>query len=104
MQPQMLASPEQKIAVAKRDLVEAWSLLERLVVSLRKIGSHYAIPSDQTEQTPEQWSAMMTALDEYLTGETAQALAHVRRVLGEYLPDDEAEAISEQLEFWTPRN
>jgi len=102
MQTRPLKPEAETVSVNKRDLIEAWSLLERLVVSLRKIGSHYAIPQGEAEHTPQQRQQMLEALEQVFTPDLWRELAHGRRVIGEYLPNDEAEAISDQLDYWEP--
>lgn len=88
------------VPVAKSDLIAAWSLLESMVVSLHRIGSHFSVASPQDKLSDEDRRRMLDAIDAYFTPERMKEMARARRLLGEYLPDDEAEAISEQLDFW----
>jgi hypothetical protein len=100
MEAKTLASGAEQISVDKRDLIEAWSLLERIVISLRKIGSVHAIPQGQVEQTPQQRQQMLEALGEFFNAELWSDLSHARVVIAEYLPEEEAEAISDALSYW----
>lgn len=86
--------------VAKPDLIAAWRVLEVLTVSLHKIGSAHATPSATHEQDPEQRQHMLEALDAYLTPDLFEEISQARSRLREYLPDDEAEAISDSLNYW----
>jgi|GEM_PF-6184878 len=92
------------IAVSKEDLVAAWSLLEQVVVSIRKIGSAYATTDSATPQTPLQRQQMLEALEQLFSPELVQNLNAARVRLGGYLPDQEAEAISESLDFWSAKS
>jgi hypothetical protein len=104
METQALMPPETPIAMPKRDLLEVWSVLEKVVVSLRKIGSEYAIPKDQIDQTPEQRQQMLEAFEDFFSPELFSELARARRLLTEHLPDEETEYISENLiRFWSPK-
>ena len=91
------------IPVARPDLVAAWTVLEKRVVSLRKMGSYYATPGPDVPLSPEREQSMLRDLDAYFSPELVGEISKARRLLGEYLPDDEAEAISEALEYWRPR-
>jgi hypothetical protein len=94
------AEARSTIPVAKSDVIAVWSLLESMVVSLHRIGSHFSVPTPEDKLSEEDRRKMLDALDAYFTPERMRELAKARRLLGEYLPDDEAEAISEQLDFW----
>jgi hypothetical protein len=92
---------EPVVPVAKRDMVEVWSVLEKLVVSLRKIGSAHAVADGQGKQTPDQRCREIDALDRFLSPELLRELSRARRLLAEYLPNDELEELSEHsIEFW----
>lgn len=99
-----IESPTQVVSVAKKDLVDAWSVLERVVVSLRTMGSHYATPSADTPMSPEQRQQMLNDLDAYFSPELCRELSNARRLLSEYLPGDEAETISDGLQYWEKRS
>jgi len=78
------------VRIDKADLVEAWSLLENLAVSLDQIGGALDDRADQQH-----------ALDNYLTPELAQAINRARVRLSRYLPDAEAEWLSEHvIPYW----
>jgi hypothetical protein len=102
MEAKALNPTTDAVMVRKEDLVEAWSLLLRMVISLRKIGSCYAVSHGQTEQTPEQRQNMIEAIAEFMSPELWHELSHVRVALETYLPDDEAEAIADRLSYWQP--
>jgi hypothetical protein len=103
MDTQTLMPPETPIAMTKRDLLEVWSVLEKVVVSLRKIGSEYAIPMDQADQTPEQRRQMLEAFEDFFNPELFTELARARRLVVAHLPNEETEYISENIiRFWSP--
>jgi hypothetical protein len=103
MEAKTIAPNSAAIPVSKPDLIAAWSALEKVVVSLRKIGSVYAIPEGQAQQTPEQHQREMEALDRFLSPEMLRELSRARRVLAEYLPGEEIEELSEHsIQFWSP--
>jgi hypothetical protein len=45
---------------------------------------------------------MLQAIDQLMGPDTFHEMARVRTVLGELVDDDEAEAISDSLVFWSP--
>jgi hypothetical protein len=90
------------VSVVKRDLLEAWSVLEKLVVSLRKIGTAHAIKEGQANQTSNQRQMELEALDGFLSPELLRELSRARRVLADHLPVHELEALSEHsIEYWS---
>lgn len=90
----------QVIPVSKQDLITAWSVLEKLVVSLHKMGSYHSTSGPDVPMTPEQRQQMLDDLDAYLSPELMRELAKARRALVEYLPSEETEAISDTLDYW----
>jgi hypothetical protein len=100
--PTASAGPPVRVTVAEPDLVEAWSLLEYLVVSLRRIGTHYATPAEDVPQTTRQRQEMLDDLGRLMGHETFRKLSRARTSLGKYLPDPEAEAISDALAYFEP--
>ncbi|HEY8667536.1 MAG TPA: hypothetical protein VIL86_12775 [Tepidisphaeraceae bacterium] len=101
MTTEMLTKRSPAIPVAKSDLMAAWSLLEKLAVSLRKIGSAFAIPQGQTDQTPEQHQAELEALDQFFTSSLMREIANARKLLVQYLPGQELEELSEhEIGYW----
>ena len=50
--------------------------------------------------SPEQQHALQEALAAYITPVLVQAINEARLRLGQYIPDDEAEALSEQIAYW----
>lgn len=91
------------VVVNKHDLGEAWGILERVVVSLRKIGSHHATPSEGAKLTPEQYQKMSAAMHEFFDADFFRDASRARRALDKYISDDEGEAISDSLKFWEPK-
>jgi hypothetical protein len=90
------------VAVSKDDLIAAWSVLERMVVSLHKIGSHFATSGPDEELTPSRRLDMLGEIDRFLTPELMRELSKARGALASYLPEDEAEALSDRLAMWKP--
>src|SRR5438046_10375750 len=91
------------VPVAKSDLIEAWKVLDKVVVSLRKMGSYYSTPARDVPLPSEQHQEMLESLDKFMSAELWRELAHARRLLSEYLPDDETEEMSEHvIEYWKP--
>jgi hypothetical protein len=90
---------EVKVAIAKNDLHMAWAVLENLAVSLDQMGSMFAdvpIAANGAERS----RAMLEALSAYLTPELVKAINDARGRLARYIPDDEAEAMAEQINYW----
>jgi hypothetical protein len=84
------ARKPKSVRIDKADLVEAWSVLENLAVSLDQIGGAIDDRADQQQ-----------ALDDYLTPELAQAINRARMRLAQYLSDAEAEWLSENsIPYW----
>lgn len=101
MEAQAATAAEPVIGVPKRDLIEAWSALDKLVVSLRKMGSYYAMPDEHTPLASDRREAMLEALDKFLSGDTWQELSRARRLLAECLPGEEIEHLSEHvIQYW----
>jgi hypothetical protein len=101
----------EEIMVSKRDLIQVWSVLENLRVSLHRIGSAYArdsknssAPSNQSDQQVSRLHHQeLEALGAYLTPELYSEVADAWRVLSEYLPDEETAALAEeQIHYWEP--
>ncbi len=97
------AKPEtESVIVAKEDLVNAWLVLEKLVVSLRKIGSAHAV-STPGELTPEVERQMFLEIGKFVSENVFDDANRFRIPLGDYLPDEEAESLADQLEYWKPQ-
>jgi hypothetical protein len=90
---------EGKIEVAKSDLLIAWEVLENLAVSLDQIGGKFAEEPSPTNGAMNQ-RALQEALAAYLKPELVKAINDARIRLGQYIPDEEAEAIAEQIRYW----
>jgi hypothetical protein len=87
------------IIVTKEDLLAAWTVLENLAVSLDQIGSVFG-RAEGTLHDPKQQRALQEALTTYLTPTLVQAISDARIRLGQYIPDEEAEALSERIAYW----
>ena len=85
------------IKISKDDLFTAWMVLENLAVSFDQIGAAFA---GAKRQELEQQRALQEALAAYLTPTLIQAINEARVRLGQYLPDEEAEALAEQIAYW----
>jgi len=87
------------LKVVKDDVLAAWIVLENLAVSLDQIGAVFGgakgAPSD-----PSQQRALQEALATYLTPTLVQAINDARIRIGQYIPDEEAEALSERIAYW----
>ncbi len=94
---------DQTVPIVKRDLIQAWSVLERLAVSLQKIGSHFATAGPDVPLSASRRRQMLEELDAFFSSALYDDIAKARRALCEYLDHDEGEMISDQLEFWQPR-
>ena len=88
------------IEVKTADLVAAWSVLERTVVSLATIGRCFGQPVKEP-WNERNYQEMLLALDQFLSPELLKELSRSRRALGDYIPDDEAEDLSEKvINYW----
>jgi hypothetical protein len=84
------------IKVTKDDLLAAWTVLENLAVSFDQIGAKFAAAKDNELEH----HALQEALVSYLTPTLVQAINEARVRLGTYIPDEAAEALSEQIAYW----
>jgi hypothetical protein len=89
----------QLIEIVKDDVLTAWAVLENLAVSFDQIGAVFGQAQGKT-CSPEQQHALQEALAAYITPALVQAINEARLGLGQYIPDDEAEALSEQIAYW----
>jgi len=87
------------IEVAKEDLLAAWTVLENLAVSLDQIGEVFGDAEGSGHDLKRQ-RALQEALAMYLTPTLVQAINDARIRLGQYIPDEEAEALSEHIGYW----
>jgi len=87
------------LEIAKDDVLAAWAILENLAVSFDQIGAAFGRVHD-TNQDPEQQRALQEALAAYLTPAVVQTINEARIRLGQYIPDAEAEALSEHIPYW----
>jgi hypothetical protein len=87
---------QEMIEVAKDDVLTAWTVLENLAVSFDQIGAAFG---DAKGHGVKQ-HALQEALAAYLTPTLVQAINEARMRLGQYIPDAEAEALSEHIAYW----
>jgi len=87
------------VEIAKADLLIAWGVLENLAVSFDQIGGVFGevggAPAD-----PERRRALLEALGHYLTPELLRSINDARIRLGGYVPDEEAETLSDRIPYW----
>ena len=87
------------VKIAKDDVVAAWTVLENLAVSLDQIGGVFG-HAEGSGHDPKQQRALQEALAMYLTPTLVRAINDARIRLGQYIPDEEAEALSEHIGYW----
>jgi hypothetical protein len=87
---------KEALEVAKDDILTAWTVLENLAVSFDQIGAAFG---DAKGHGAKQ-RAVQEALAAYLTPALVQAINEARVRLGQYIPDAEAEALSEHIAYW----
>ena len=88
-----------RVAVAKSDLVTAWAILENLAVSLDQIGGVFGRNKNAVDGAADQ-AQLQEALAAYLTPELVKAINDARVRLGQYIPETEAEALSDCIAYW----
>lgn len=88
------------VRIRKERLIATWMLLERLVVSLDKIGSYYSTPSEHEPLPPDKQQEMNAAISELMNADTFHEMALARGYLSDLIDDDEGEALSDSLPFW----
>jgi hypothetical protein len=84
------------VKVAKADVLAAWTVLENLTVSFDQIGAEFGGAKGHGAKQ----RALQEALAAYLTPALVQAINEARVRLGQYIPDAEAEALSEHIAYW----
>jgi hypothetical protein len=87
------------VRIAKDDVLAAWTVLENLAVSLDQIGGMFGHAEGSGHDSKRQ-RALREALATYLTPTLVQAINDARIRLGQYIPDEEAEALSEHIGYW----
>ena len=90
---------ENTVTVAKDDVLAAWTVLENLAISLDQIGGVFG-HVEGSGHDPKRQRALQEALAMYLTPTLVQAINDARIRLGQYIPDEEAEALSEHIGYW----
>ncbi len=87
------------VKVSKPDLLAAWSILENLAVSLDQIGGFFG-DSDGGPPDEKGRLALLEALKDYLSPTLIGKINDARVQLGRYVEDEEAEAISANIDYW----
>ncbi len=85
------------VEVAKEDILAAWMVLENLAISFDQIGAAFG---GTKGKALKQQQALQEALVAYLTPTLVQTINEARARLGQYIPDQEAETLSEQIPYW----
>jgi hypothetical protein len=91
--------PKKAIEVAHNDVLAAWTILENLAVSFDQIGAAFGRLKHAADD-PKQEKALQAALAAYVTPTLVQEINDARMRLSQYVPDEEAEALSEQIAYW----
>src|SRR5262245_38277 len=89
----------QLLEIAKDDVLAAWAVLENLAVSFDQIGAVFGQAKGKP-CSPEQQHALQEAIAAYITPALVQAINEARIRLGQYIPNEEAEALSERIAYW----
>jgi hypothetical protein len=92
-------SPDNAVTIRKDDLQEAWMVLENLAVSFDQIGGAFG-ESEASPNGADREMAVLKTLDRYITPDLVKKINNARMRLGQYLSDDEAEALSETIPYW----
>ena len=87
------------LEIAKADVLAAWAVLENMAVSFDQIGAMFGQAKGKA-RSPEQQHALQEAIAAYITPALVQAINEARLRLGQYIPDQEAEALSEHIAYW----
>jgi hypothetical protein len=87
------------LEIARDDVLTAWTVLENLAVSFDQVGAVFGQAKGKT-CSPGQQHALQEALAAYITPALVQAINEARLRLGQYIPDEEAEALSEHIAYW----
>ena len=85
------------ITVAKDDVLAAWTILENLAVSFDQIGAAFGGTRDNGAMQQRPWQE---ALATYLSPTRVQEINEARVRLGQYIPGEEAETLSERIAYW----
>jgi len=96
-------TPKKSIEVTHDDVLAAWTILENLAVSLDQIGAVFG-RLKHTADDPKRQKALQAALAAYVTPTLVQEINDARMRLGQYIPDEEAEVLSEQIAYWDYRD
>ena len=93
---------EEYVIIRKADLISAWTILENIACSLDQIGGAYDYMDEDGQIVNEQeHQAVCKALDDYFSPELFYKINEARMRLGSYIPDKEAEYLSEHLiPYW----
>jgi hypothetical protein len=89
----------QLIEIAKDDVLAAWAVVENLAVSFDQIGAVFGRAKGAVCSL-EQQRGWQEAIAAYLTPALVQSINEARIRLGQYIADQEAEALSEHIAYW----
>ena len=84
------------VEVAKSDSLAVWAVLENFAVSLVQIGGVFGRENDAANGAENQ-PALQEGLAVYLTPELSKAINDACMQLGQYVPDEGAEAMPERI-------
>ncbi len=73
--------------------------MENLAVSFDQIGAVFG-RAKGVEYSPEQQRSLQEAITSYLTPVLVQTIREARIRLGQYISNEEAEALSEHIAYW----
>src|SRR5690349_2443908 len=89
------------LRVPKQDLVNAWLVLEKIVESADKIGSFFATKTRE-EFTGERRQQFYQEIGKFVCEHVLDDANKFRIPLGNCLPNDEAETLSDEVQCWQP--
>ena len=87
------------LEIARDDVLTAWTVLENLAVSFDQVGAVFGQAKGKM-CSPEQQHALQGAITAYITPALVQAINEARLRLGQYMLDEDAEALSEHIAYW----
>lgn len=90
---------QEVVPVAKADLQVAWAVLENLAVSLQQLGSAFGSVNGASNGVDRE-DAFREALAAFFTPELVGTINRARSRIGQYVTDEEAEALAESIPYW----
>ncbi len=101
MQAKAKPTEVEELAVKKQDLVSAWLVLEKLVVSLDRIGSAYGSGRGGGADA-ERMRQMYCEVGRFVADHVFDDANRSRLPLSRYLADEEAETLADEVKYWHP--